>query len=68
MWSYESNRTREALKISAEAAKRPVFTDDELFRIYESVRYDDLVDPNDCYILAKIADYMKATRGLVSWL
>lgn len=68
MWSFESRESREQLKKSRELAKPPVFTDEELFRIYEAVRYDGLMDPNDVPILSKIGDYMKQTRGLISWL
>jgi len=68
MWSRASRESIEQLKVTRELAKTPTFTDDELFRIYEAVRYDGLVDPNDYHILTKIGDYMKQTRGLVSWL
>lgn len=68
MWSRASIESIEQLKRSAESKLPPKFDDHELFRIYEAVRYNDLVDDSDMKIMKKIEAYMTATRGLVSWL
>lgn len=49
----------------------PVFTDKELFAIYESVRYADeqtYREEEANSIKEKIHEYMKNSRGLLSWL